>query len=168
MCLFRSFYPDEYCDSAYEIDYKKLYDEGCRGVIYDIDNTLVPQDAPADDKSRALLKDLLAMGYGVVLLSNNKEPRVKMFCDGCEGLDVKYIANAGKPLTKSYVQSMEIMGTDLSNTIFVGDQLFTDIYGANRAKVRSFLVKPIDPKEEPQIVFKRKLEKIVLKMGKKG
>ena len=57
---------------------------------------------------------------------------------------------------------MERMGTDRSNTIFVGDQLFTDVYGAKRTGIRNILVKPIHPKEEIQIVFKRKLEKIVL------
>ena len=57
---------------------------------------------------------------------------------------------------------MEIMNTDLSNTIFIGDQLFTDVYGAKRTGMRNILVKPIYPKEEIQIVLKRYLEKIVL------
>ena len=54
------------------------------------------------------------------------------------------------------------MHTDQTNTIFIGDQIFTDIYGANRAGIRTILVKPIHPKEEIQIVLKRYLEKIVL------
>ena len=62
---------------------------------------------------------------------------------------------------------MEIMGTDRSNTIFVGDQLFTDVWGAKRTGIRSVLVKPIHPKEEIQIVLKRYLEKIVLHFYKK-
>ena len=57
---------------------------------------------------------------------------------------------------------MEELGTDTGNTIFVGDQIFTDVYGAKRAGIRSILVKPIHPKEEIQIVLKRYLEKIVL------
>ena len=57
---------------------------------------------------------------------------------------------------------MEKLGTDTGNTIFVGDQIFTDVYGAKRAGIRSILVKPIHPKEEIQIVLKRYLEKIVL------
>ena len=57
---------------------------------------------------------------------------------------------------------MEIMGTDFSTTLFVGDQLFTDVWGANLTGIYSILVKPIDPKEEIQIVLKRYLEKIVL------
>ena len=57
---------------------------------------------------------------------------------------------------------MELMGTNEQNTLFVGDQLFTDVWGANLTGIYSILVKPIDPKEEIQIVLKRYLEKIVL------
>ena len=73
-----------------------------------------------------------------------------------------FIEDAHKPSTKNYIKAMELMKTDRSNTIFVGDQLFTDVYGAKRTGIRNILVKPIHPKEEIQIVFKRKLEKIVL------
>ena len=58
---------------------------------------------------------------------------------------------------------MQIMGTSKENTFFVGDQLFTDVWGAKRLGIRSILVKPINAKEEIQIVLKRKLENIVLK-----
>lgn len=67
-----------------------------------------------------------------------------------------------KPSTKNYIRAMELLGTDRSNTIFIGDQLFTDIYGAKRAGIRNILVKPINPREEIQIVLKRYLERIVL------
>ena len=84
-----------------------------------------------------------------MLLSNNKEPRVKMFNDA---VHVQYIYKAGTPKP----------GTDTSNTLFVGDQIFTDVCGANLAGIRTILVKPIHPKEEIQIVLKRRLEAIVL------
>ena len=57
---------------------------------------------------------------------------------------------------------MQMMGTNTGNTLFVGDQLFTDVYGARRTGIHSILVKPIHPKEEIQIVLKRHLERIVL------
>ncbi len=72
---------------------------------------------------------------------------------------------------KGYVRAMKLMGTDRETTIFVGDQLFTDVYGANRAGISSYLVKPIHPKEEIQIVLKRYLERVVLyfyKRSKRG
>lgn len=79
-----------------------------------------------------------------------------------DAVKVDYIFKAAKPSVKNYVRAMELMHTDTKNTIFVGDQIFTDVYGANRAGIRTILVKPIHPKEEIQIVLKRYLEKIVL------
>lgn len=159
MCLLRQFYPDEYLDSAYEVDYEGLYREGYRGVIFDIDNTLVPHGAPADARSIALFERLRAIGLQSMLLSNNKEPRVKMFNDAVHS---SYLYKAGKPSVRGYEEAMRRMGTDKENTFFVGDQLFTDVWGAKRAGICSFLVKPIHPKEEIQIVLKRRLEWIVL------
>ena len=77
-------------------------------------------------------------------------------------IQTNYIYNAHKPSTKNYIRAMEIMGTTRETTLFVGDQLFTDVYGARRTGIYSILVKPINPKEEIQIVLKRYLEKIVL------
>lgn len=157
--MLKKFYPDEYLDSTYEIDFDRLYEEGYRGIIFDVDNTLVPHGAPADDRAQALFAHLKELGYQCMLLSNNKEPRVKMFNDA---VGVSYVHRAGKPNPANYCKAMEQMGTDVSNTIFVGDQIFTDICGAKRAGIRSILVKPIHPKEEIQIVLKRFLEKVVL------
>ena len=63
---------------------------------------------------------------------------------------------------------MELMKTREKNTLFVGDQLFTDVYGAKRTGIYSILVKPIHPKEEIQIVLKRYLERIVLHFYRKS
>lgn len=162
--MFQRFYPDEYVDSTYRIDFAGLYEQGYRGIIFDIDNTLVPHGAPADERSIALFKQLKELGYRMMLLSNNKEPRVKMFNDA---VGAEYIFKAGKPATGNYYKAMERMHTEKKNTLFVGDQLFTDVWGAKKAGIRTFLVKPIHPKEEIQIVLKRYLEKIVLYFYKK-
>ena len=159
MGLLQRFYPDEYLDSTYVINFEDLYQKGYRGVIFDIDNTLVPHGAPADERAKALFARLKSTGFQCCLLSNNQLPRVEMFN---EEIRVNFIENAHKPSVKSYRKAMELMGTDLSNTLFVGDQLFTDVYGARRTGIHSILVKPIHPKEEIQIVLKRYLEKIVL------
>ncbi len=157
--MLECFYPDLYISSTYKIDFQRLYDSGYRGIIFDIDNTLVCHGAPADDRSIQLIESLKGMGYRILLLSNNKEPRVKMFNDA---VHVQYIFKAGKPARAGYQKAMAMMGTDVSNTLFVGDQLFTDVWGARNAGIYSLLVQPIDKKEEIQIVFKRYLEKIVL------
>lgn len=154
------FYPDEMVDSAYEIDYEGLYEEGYRGIIYDVDNTLVPHGAPADERAIALFKRLHEIGYEMTLLSNNKEPRVKSFAE--QVVYAGYIFKADKPSAKGYQEAMARMNTGQGTTLFVGDQLFTDVWGANNAGIRSILVKPIHPKEEIQIVLKRQFEKIVL------
>lgn len=159
MAVLSCFYPDVYLDSTYEIDFGGLYQKGFRGVIFDIDNTLVPHGAPADDRSIALFRRLREIGFESVLLSNNKEPRVKSFN---EKVHSRYIYKAGKPGKKGYFAAMELMGTEPSNTLFVGDQLFTDVWGAKRAGILTYLVKPLHPKEEIQIVLKRRLEWIVL------
>lgn len=157
--MLERFYPDTEKDSVYELDFREMYEKGYRGVIFDIDNTLVPHGAPADEKAVALFGELRAIGFQSMLLSNNKEPRVKGFS---EQVGSRYIYKAGKPSVKNYRKAMEIMGTTEKNTIFAGDQLFTDIWGAKKAGIRTCLVKPIHPKEEIQIVLKRYLERIVL------
>ena len=157
--MFEIFYPDEYYDSTYSIDFKKLHEEGYRGVIFDIDNTLVPHGAPADERSIALFKELKTVGFDATLLSNNKEARVAMFN---EPVGVHMIWKANKPSAAGYRKAMELMGTNQKNTLFVGDQLFTDVWGAKNAGIRSILVKPMNPKEEIQIVLKRRLEAIIL------
>ncbi len=154
------FFPDEYCESSYEIDYKKLYEEGIRGLIFDIDNTLVPHDAPADPGSVRLFNELHDIGFKCMLLSNNREKRVKSFADKVKYTD--YIHKAGKPSTSGYKRAMERMGTDRSSTVFIGDQLFTDVWGARRTGIRSILVNKINSREEIQIILKRIPEKLVL------
>ena len=158
--MFEFFYPDEYYSSAYKIPYELLYEQGYRGIIYDIDNTLVPHGAPADDRSILLFKRLKAIGYECTLLSNNKQPRVDMFN---KDVNVHTISKAGKPKKDGYLKACEMMGTNKDNTIFIGDQILTDVLGAKNAGIRSIMVKYMDPNEEIQIVLKRKLEKIVLR-----
>ena len=162
--MFKRFFPDEYVASTYVIPFEKLYEEGYRGVIFDIDNTLVPHGAPADDRAKKLFGRLKEIGFTSCLISNNRESRVEMFN---RDIGTKYIYNAHKPSVRNYIKAMEIMGTDRSNTLFVGDQLFTDVWGAKRAGIYNILVRPIHPKEEIQIVLKRFLERIVLYFYKK-
>lgn len=167
--MFRKFYPAEMADSSYDIDYEALYKKGYRGLIYDIDNTLVEHGADANEQVIELFKRLNAMGFRICLLSNNKAPRVRRFYKGVsiKGVKLHYIFDAHKPVTKNYRKAMLLMRTTKKNTLFIGDQLFTDVYGANLAGIRSVLVKPINKREEIQIVLKRKLEKVVLHFYKR-
>ena len=157
--MFQNLYPDEDAASAYEIDYEAYYQKGYRGILFDVDNTLVEHDQPVTLVAIELFERLSEMGFKTCIISNNKDERVKPLADALES---DYVYKAGKPSARGYLQGMEQMGTTPETTLFIGDQIFTDIWGANRAKVHSILVKQIAKHEEIQIVFKRLLEKIVL------
>ena len=152
-------FPKAYEKSTYDIDFEKLYAAGYRGIIFDIDNTLVEHGAPVDARAIELFLRLKALGFKICLVSNNKEPRVKSFNDEVKAF---YIHKAGKPMKKGYIRAMEIMETDKTNTVSIGDQIFTDTIGANNAGVKSILVGKIARHEEIQIVLKRFLEFFVL------
>ena len=157
--MLQMLYPDEYLDSTYTIDFKKLYKDGYRGILFDIDNTLVPHGAPADPEAVRLFQKLRDIGFSCCLVSNNRKKRVEPFA---ASVGAQFIEMAAKPSRKGYERAMERLGTNTGNTVFIGDQLFTDIWGAKNAGLRNILVKPINPKEEIQIVLKSYLEKIVL------
>ena len=135
--MFEALYPDKYLKSTYDINFEQLYERGFRGILFDIDNTLVPHGAPADARAIQLFERLHGMGFETCLISNNREP-------------------------KGYLEGIRRMGTKTDNTFFVGDQIFTDVLGAKRAGLYTIMVSPVQPKEEIQIVLKRYLEKIVL------
>ena len=159
-------FPDEYLRSAYEIDYRALYAKGYRGIIFDIDNTLVGHNAPADRRAVHLIAVLKDIGFSVNILSNNKEPRVKSFAGRVRADDYLFLAN--KPLPKGYKRAMRRMGLKRDQMLVIGDQLFTDICGANLAGMHTILVEPVKKwHEEIQIIFKRLLEAPILFAYKK-
>ncbi|MBR1758180.1 MAG: YqeG family HAD IIIA-type phosphatase [Lachnospiraceae bacterium] len=159
------FYPDERQSSAYVIDYEDFYAQGYRGIIFDIDNTLVPHDADADERSIALMARLREIGFDLCFVSNNQKERVERFN---REIGAHVVINAHKPMKGGYLRGMALMGTHLKNTLYVGDQIYTDVWGAKRLGMRNVLTDPIDPKEEIQIVFKRLLEKPVLRSFEKA
>lgn len=157
------FYPERMENSVYRIDFEALYREGYRAVIFDIDNTLVPHGAPATKEAVRFFNKLRKTGFQTCLLSNNKKARIEPFA---EAVGSPYIENAHKPSVRNYRKACSMMGVSEDQAVFVGDQLFTDVYGAKKAGIYHILVKPIHPKEEIQIVLKRRLEKIVLSSWK--
>lgn len=161
---FSYLFPDEWIDSTYSINFEEYYKKGYRGIIFDIDNTLVPHGADADERAIELFTRLKVIGFQICLLSNNKKPRVERFN---KDVNVKYIFKAQKPYHKNYYIAAMLMRLSVGSCLCVGDQLFTDIYGANRSNIHTILVNPIDPHEEIQIVLKRRLEAIVLHFYKK-
>lgn len=158
--LFKELYPGKIITSVYELDWEEL-SARYHGVIFDIDNTLVPHGAPADEHAKALFTRIHGLGMRTMLVSNNGEARVQPFADA---LNTEYVYKAGKPKKGGYVEAMRRMGTTRDNTLFIGDQIFTDVWGANRAGIDSMLTKPIDKStDEIQIVIKRWFEKPFMK-----
>lgn len=158
--MYQSLFPSEDYDSAYDIDFYSYYNKGYRGILFDVDNTLVEHGQPVTIRAIELFARLREAGFKTCIISNNKEYRVKPLADALESY---YVYKAGKPAARGYIEGMEHMGTSGSTTLFVGDQIFTDILGANRAGIHSILVKPVAKHEEIQIILKRKLEYFILK-----
>lgn len=158
--MIKKFYPTWMLDSIYELPLEKMKKSGIKGIIFDIDNTLVPYDTMEPTKEIvAFFEQLKAEGFAITLVSNNKEDRVIKFN---EKLKVLTLHKAQKPLKKSFNKALELMHCKPNEAIIIGDQLFTDIYGGNRAGLTTYLVKPISDKDEWQVKLKRKLEKYIL------
>ena len=126
----------------YELTGEALARRGFRLLLADLDNTLVPYGVPLpDEKLKAWRDDLARHGVALFILSNNrKENRPRIFA---EALGVPYTGHAGKPKTPSFYRAMERMGVTREQTAIVGDQVFTDVLGGNRAGVSAILVEPI-------------------------
>ena len=164
--LFQCFYPTEHVSGIREITPEWLSARGVKGVVFDIDNTVVPQDAPADEAARAYFRRLHEAGIKTFVLSNNREPRVKAFADEV-GSD--YFFRAQKPSRKGYLAAIRRMHLRRREVVVVGDQLFTDICGANRSRIRSVLVEPVAPeKDTAGVRLKRPFEKLVFRFWHKS
>ena len=167
--MLRNFYPSCRVKNVFQIDYAELYENGYRGILFDIDNTLVHHGDDSTEAIDNLFQRIHQTGLKTVMLSNNSEDRIKRFIRNIDTLYVadagkpKYIYKAGKPKPSGYRTAMKRLGTDTKNTLFVGDQIFTDIYGANKCGIDSILVDFIRLPEEKWFGKRRILEKIILK-----
>ena len=136
-----------------------LKKHGIKGLILDVDNTLTTHDNPVPaDGITEWLENMKKNGIKLIIVSNNHAERVRKFADPL-GLD--FVSDSGKPLKRGYTAAMKKMGLSPEETAAVSDQLFTDVWGANLAKVRMLYVEPmeLEPKSKRFIRFKRVLEK---------
>ena len=163
--MFEIFYPYEYVESVFSIDYKKLIKRGYKGLIFDIDNTLVHHGEDSTREVDELFKEIQNMGLKTVILSNNSERRVKKFL---ENIDSLYIFDAQKPKKINYLKSIDMLELNKNEVVVVGDQIFTDIFGANRSGISSILVKYLRKSESEKIGKKRRVEKFILNFYKKN
>ncbi len=160
-----SFYPSYSIVSVYDLDFQKLYEKGYRALFFDIDNTLVLHDAPAEEETKAFFERLREIGFKTAILSNNGKERVEQFASKVGAM--YYREHAGKPSAKAYLDAAEALDTDRKKCLFFGDQIFTDILGGNRAGIPTVLVRPMGREKYFHIVLKRMLEKPFLFLYKR-
>lgn len=159
--MFKKFYPDYRFKTIHDIPDEFFCNNNIKFAILDIDNTLVAYTSPLPDESaKSFLARLDMLGITYCFVSNNHTERVEQFC---EKTDILRIADAHKPLLGSVRRAMRLIGADKGNTALIGDQIFTDVYAANRAGLCSVMVDPIEAKETPFFGFKRAMERVVLK-----
>lgn len=129
---------------------------GIKNVLLDTDNTLTFDGAPEVPEDVAQwLREIKAAGIGAMILSNNNPARVEPFARRC---GLPFIAHAKKPLTEGFFAAMQQLGGTTENTAMIGDQLFTDMWAANRAGCLALFVQPMGGDISPLIRFKRALE----------
>ena len=160
-----TFVPEYYFKTFNEASADFLIDIGVKGIVLDVDNTLEPyENALPGEHVVAWLESLKAHGINAAIVSNNGGERINLFNKDL-GLPVYY--KAKKPFKKNVLNAMRDMGTTKSDTILMGDQVFTDVWAAHNTGIRAILVPPIKDKTDAFTRFKRLLEKPILKKFEK-
>lgn len=159
--------PNCHVASIYEIDLEDLKERGIKGIVTDLDNTLIEWDRPlATSELIEWLDRLQNEGFKVMIVSNNHQARVSSFA---EPLGIPYIYRAKKPTSGSFREAMRRMGLKSEQMAMVGDQLLTDILGGNRQGFYTILVSPVAPTDGFFTRINRFLERIAIaRLRKKG
>lgn len=148
--------PSFYFQSIHDVPIEFYKENNIKAVLFDIDNTLEPYATHLPgEKTRLLFSRLRENGIKIAVISNNHQPRVKEFCDP---LGVSYSYDSGKPSSKKILEAMKLLDASSEETVLVGDQLFTDIWGANNTGIRSIFVDKINADESLFIKVKRVIE----------
>ena len=164
--MLQKWYPYEYVENVFTIDYEKLYNKGYKGIIFDIDNTLVAHGKESTAEVDELFRKIQNIGFKTFILSDNGKKRIETFLKNID--NCPYIDNANKPKPDNYIKAINMMGLDKDEVVFIGDQIFTDILGANKVGIPNILVKYIGYYKKQKIGIKRHIERIILKLYKKS
>ncbi|WP_054956018.1 YqeG family HAD IIIA-type phosphatase [Paenibacillus dakarensis] len=167
--MFEMLIPKLRVNTVFDINLEELYEKGYRGIITDLDNTLVGAKAPlATPELVAWFKKVKEMGFQLTIVSNNHLERVSKFATP---LDIQYVHEARKPSNLPFRKAMKMMNLTNEQTIVVGDQMLTDVYGGNRLGLFTVLVMPIAINDEGRFTrwFNRRVERIALtRLRKQG
>ncbi len=166
--MFERLLPNMRVGSVYEIDLEILAAQGIRGIITDLDNTLVGAKEPLATPELVLWLDKVrSAGFGVAIVSNNNETRVGNFA---APLEIPFVHAARKPTQGAFRKALAMLGLEAKETVMIGDQMMTDVLGGNRMGLYTILVAPISPADEGVMtLFNRRLERIALaRLRKRG
>lgn len=153
-------YPKLYIENVTKIDLKLLEQNNIKGIILDVDNTLIDYDKKPIDGLEGWCNKLKQNNIKLCILSNsNKKEKIKKVA---ENLDIPFIYFAKKPLKFGFKKAKKILELKNENIGVVGDQLMTDVLGANRCKMFSILVMPISEKDIWVTKLKRPLENYII------
>ena len=163
--MYKKFLPSEFVKSVFDISPERLIEKGIRGIITDLDNTLVEWDRPdATPKLVNWLKSMKDAGIQVTIVSNNNELRVKSFADP---LGIPFIYKARKPMGKAFIKALNTMDVKREEVVVIGDQLLTDVVGGNRIKLHTILVLPVAKSDGFFTRFNRLVERRIFKALKR-
>lgn len=158
------FYPDDYVDSILNINYERLYELGIRGLIFDIDNTIVPYNTfEIPDSILNLFENLITKKFMICFLSNNKKKRVMHFC---QLFNIHGFHTALKPTPFGFFKAVKYLNLPKSELAIIGDQIFTDVICGRLQNIYTVLVDPIVERTDFINKFKRNLERIILSKKK--
>ena len=160
------FYPNEYLNSVKDIDIDLLNKNNIKGLILDVDNTLINLDRVMPSGVAEWAKKIKEQGIKICILSNSN--RMGKVGAVAKMIEVPYIFFGKKPLKSGFLRARDILKLKNENIAVVGDQIFTDIVGANRCKMFSILVKPIEEKDYLITRIKRPIEKFIIKQYEKN
>lgn len=151
--------PNEFVSSVFDITPEKLAELGIKGIITDLDNTLVEWDrADATEELVAWFEMMREAGIKIIIASNNNEQRVRSFA---EPHGIPFIHRAKKPLGGAYYAALVQLRLRRHEVAMVGDQLLTDVFGAKRQKLYTFLVRPVADSDGLVTKFNRFVERRV-------
>ena len=149
--------PEYKFDKFNDVTAEFLLSIGVSGVLLDVDNTLEPYEHPLPGEHvLSWLKELSNAGIRTAIVSNNGRDRIDLFN---KDIGMPAYAKAGKPFKKNLILAMRAIGSEKENTLFIGDQILTDVFAAHNAGIRAVLVPPINDKRDPLTRFKRLLER---------
>ncbi|WP_313891775.1 YqeG family HAD IIIA-type phosphatase [Psychrobacillus sp.] len=165
--MYSYFIPSEFVRSVFHITPETLKNKGVKGIITDLDNTLVEWDRP--EATPKLIEWFAAMkeaGIQITIVSNNNEMRVQAFA---EPLGIPFISRAKKPLGKAFSQARKEMSFRKEEVVVIGDQLLTDVLGGNIQKLHTILVIPVAKSDGFVTKFNRMVERRIFRyLDKKG